>query len=619
MSFLTDKNKPISRKVVLFEIDIPTKNGELDVLLNYEAGIWFCRLAPGVVTPEDDYGVFGYYENTLADDGLDVGSVIVKDTQYLKVLSIDELRLQDSSFYYDLETTDLYLHFNRWHKPVNYKWIDFITVGAITGYSMGTDPTHGAYYDNIYYPSRVESIPSLNKKKDRLFYGLVSFNGGSITLNNEDGFFDNFRDLDIYGQPCRIYAGFEGYERDEMRQVYAGFIDSYSWDFDKFVIRASDPRKRLTTPLPVNVISVDDYADLDEDDEDKFKPIIYGRVNGCEVIPLNPKALAGDYDFMVMDTEFHDMTEVYNVYIDGVLVDPLNWSETVADGTITIDRGQFSDEPSGVTVDVKGVNITNAGAVMKDLLLNYGSLAFIASNFNTAEFNSVMAKSRQVAFRIAETEQLIKVIENICVANDSIFLVQDNGRFTLRRYIPARTPIKTIEREEFLSLPSVKINEDLFLSSAIILYNENLDTGKRLRYRNTDYEAEVLAKYKGLKEKTFETILTSRTDAIAKSEVIMNASKVIREEISISAAFKNVDLEVMDFVIAQPLKRETGPTRWAIYEVLGINKNLERFEIELDLLFVDWYTPEPPATTQGGILWNHYLWGDKLYQEAGEI
>jgi len=120
LSFDTYKNLPVSKKIVLLEIDLPIKESQAnDILINYEAGLWYNKLTPGAVYVTGSDGQIGYYENQNEDDYKDVTAVKVDGIDYVKVLSLAELRVQQESFYYDKDTTELYFHFADWRQPLD--------------------------------------------------------------------------------------------------------------------------------------------------------------------------------------------------------------------------------------------------------------------------------------------------------------------------------------------------------------------------------------------------------------------------------------------------------------------------------------------------------------------
>mgnify|MGYP001023914399 CR=1 FL=1 len=114
MSFSENITKPQGHPIVLFEYDLPVNN---DILLNYEAGVWTNELTPGTVTVTDDYGVVGYYSNTN-EIKYNIQSLKIGSTDYTKVSSLAELRLQDASFYYNSSTTKIYIRFEDWEPPL---------------------------------------------------------------------------------------------------------------------------------------------------------------------------------------------------------------------------------------------------------------------------------------------------------------------------------------------------------------------------------------------------------------------------------------------------------------------------------------------------------------------
>jgi len=87
-------------------------------------------------------------------------------------------------------------------------------------------------------------------------------------------------------------------------------------------------------------------------------------------------------------------------------------------------------------------------------------------------------------------------------------------------------------------------------------------------------------------EKEINTNLTSLTDAQAKSETIMAASKQIYDIVKRSVNFSFYELEIMDFVTCDPYARRTATEAPAIWEVIGIDKNLDNWDISLTLRYI---------------------------------
>ena len=84
-------------------------------------------------------------------------------------------------------------------------------------------------------------------------------------------------------------------------------------------------------------------------------------------------------------------------------------------------------------------------------------------------------------------------------------------------------------------------------------------------------------------------MLTTESDANLKAQTILDYSSSVPSVVKRRTKFQNVDLEIMDFVICSPFTRFGARERYGVYEVIGIVKDFNRYEIELTLKFVKDY------------------------------
>jgi len=161
----------------------------------------------------------------------------------------------------------------------------------------------------------------------------------------------------------------------------------------------------------------------------------------------------------------------------------------------------------------------------------------------------------------------------------------------LKNIIFWRAPVATIQFDEIIDSPSIDGNEDQFLSSVVIKYNKNQATGDYYTYENKLYETEVFAYYKALQSKTLETGLVNLASAQLKSESIMEFSKNIEDIVKIKVGFQFYELEIMDFVICDPVRRTSGIDVPAVYEIIEISKDFNNYEIQLTLKYIKEYVP----------------------------
>ncbi len=614
MSFATLKELAASKKIVTLEIDIPVRpEDKIDILLNYEPGIWFATLFPDPHM-EIAGGAISWETGANPYQDYDIGSVKVNGIDYTHVTTFADLRTQSESYYYDIVTTKLYIHFLDWHQPFGVWALAFILVGQTTGFCNQVDSVNGAYFNGVYFEPRIKSVPSISKSKDPLFFGVLKFQGGQVTLENSDGYFDKFADLNIVRQPARLQLGFDTLDYDEYWQGPAFYIESYTRTISEYVLKLQDVRKSLSTPIPPNVLTLAAWPNLNENNVNKPKPILYGTARGVPLICLNEMdETAATYQFLLMDTEFHDVTAVSAVYVGDTQLTAGQWSLNASLGIITINDEYCENDLDDVTVDCTGANIHNSMEIIKDLLLNYGNVQFIPANYDVKEWNGASADARSVYLYLDEQAELIQAIEPCCVASDIIFFPKDGGLFSARAYSEDRVPRKTIDKTEWLDEPQISCDWDKFLSSATINYSKHLKTSKSKSYLNTVYEAEVFARYKSKATKSFDTILATASGAAAKSETIMALSKVIGEIVKRSTGVQNIDLEIMDFIVASPHTRVDETEQLGVYEIIGINKNLTTPRIELTMRYVKPYVEAPEIEYQQGYLWGERIFGEMLH------
>jgi hypothetical protein len=147
------------------------------------------------------------------------------------------------------------------------------------------------------------------------------------------------------------------------------------------------------------------------------------------------------------------------------------------------------------------------------------------------------------------------------------------------------------KNDELIGQPSIDGNEDQFLSSVIIKYFKNIGSVEFYTYENKNYEAEVFAYYKAYQSKTFETGLSDLASAQLKSESIMEFSRNIEDIVKIKVGFQFYDLEIMDFVICDPIRRVSGIDDLKVWEIIDISKDFNNYEIQLTLKYISDYVP----------------------------
>jgi hypothetical protein len=565
-----------SKKIILFEWGAPVT---IPMMLNYCPGVWKFCLTPGTITFTDDNANACYYSYNNTDI-YQILSLKVDNSLYQLQASIADLLTYDESYYYDSATKYIYISFYHWDKPLDKK----MYIGAIYGFSRGASD---CYYNNIYYEPRLLNGITIKKSKDPLFYGLLKFTNAKINLINSDGEYDNFGSMNLFRAYSRLLCGEDGSAYTELQPVFTGLIGNYSYNHERLTVSLDDSRTGLGNTVPINKYTKSAYTYLSDDDVDKYKPVAYGAVYDCPCVCLNGAQTTSVYTFHFMDTSIYNATALTTVYIDGVAVSPTP-SPSLSAGTFTLTSSQVDETTRfKVTADFTGANIVNGVEIIKDIMTNYVELDYIADNYDLTEMAAAVTASRDTSFYASKEIKVNKALEQICVDIDALFFVKDNGRYTVRIYDSNRASSATILKDDWTNQPEIENNTDEFLSSVTIKYHHKQDSNTYRTYVNTVYEQDVYDMYKSKQgEKEIATNLTSLADAQAKSETIMAASKQIYDIVKRSVNFSFYELEIMDFVTCDPYARRSATENPAIWEVIGIDKNLDSWSIALTLRYI---------------------------------
>lgn len=377
--------QPILEPVVLFEIDIGEPQ---DFWIALEAGIWMFKVTNVTegVTYDFQNGAFCYgsFENAGGPEDLGTNEVIkivnsfeVAGEQYTSVSGLANLRSTNKSFYYDAATTIIYVHFDGFDPP------DVFTnkkIGVTAGFS-----TRAIYLDDNYYEERLKSAPQISFSKDPLFWGILRFSENTIDLLNGDGYFDDFVQLDIYGQPARVKFGGPDLAYADFRTLFTGYVEKFSVNAERFSVSVADDRKKLSRKLPVNYWDATTYADIKSSNVGKPIPLAWGDIRNAPVVCTNEdeSGTPATYSFKICDTTNHPIDAITKVYVNGVEVTPD--STTLATATFVLLTADY-DPGDKVTVDFTGYTKTglnilnNAGCERDELVHIRGETTGTANN-----------------------------------------------------------------------------------------------------------------------------------------------------------------------------------------------------------------------------------------------
>ena len=577
MSFTIESAKQNYSPVILFEMDIT--QGQ-DFWTTYAAGTWFVNF--DVNYPSID----ALFLNGLEAVEVNlIGSVIASDTRLNSVSSVSDCQTIESSFYYNSGTNDLYVHCPNHNDPDLFN----MRIGVVFGYSMGSqDP----FYNNSIYEDRIKSIPSINKQKGSLFFGQVSFDGGEVTLANEDSEFDEFaEDNEIFGNVARLFLGFEGLEYSEFSKIFTGYVENIEISNTEMKVDIQDKRKNLQRAIPTAFYNQTDYPDLKDKNVNKPIPVCYGECDNISVICLNEEEdpAPANYDFLICDMQFHDaINAITEVRVEGVV--KAVSASSLADATFSLAAADYTPGDK-VTADIKGYEdpsgnlIENALDIMADLFLNYYNLSFNSNFFNTAHWDK--ANALDINLFINKQTKFIDIIVKICNSTRCIFLIEDDGRYSSRIFNSEGAVRYEINENEILDFFAIKYDMSKLISSVLIGYDKDWDEDEYLLLLDDSNESTVFNSFETYNQERFDTLLLNSSDAQTYADNILDIVAGVQKIITIKTTYKYIDAEIGDIVqvyIARP---------WAIHlntakgEIIGISKITDEGTLNLTIRVYD--------------------------------
>lgn len=233
MTYLERASKSVNNSRIIFSLDITQTNVQWT---NRGSGVWVVN-ANNLYPWIDSTLLTGFSAQVIPD----VGSVLVDNIQLAEALTLLDCSDNEGTFYWD--GSNLYIHIIGGDSP----FIHTVLLGIVFGYSRcGFTPVSS----KVFYPGRIISLPSISQARDPLYWGKLQYTGGSVQLNNGDGYFDLIgEDYNIYGNQARIELGFEDLPLADYERLFTGFVESVDVDETGLSLSFIDKRKQLTKPI----------------------------------------------------------------------------------------------------------------------------------------------------------------------------------------------------------------------------------------------------------------------------------------------------------------------------------------------------------------------------------
>lgn len=536
-----------------------------------------------------------------------VGSLSIDGDFYVEA---DEYNiLYNNSNTYTWENQILTIHTPEGVTPNSF---NSVMIGMSKGYT-----NHAGWYDNIYYDGRLSSISSITLAIDNLYNGIPSYESCSINLINSDGYFDHIRDNNIYGQKVKVYYGEDTNNIDDFIQVYEGIIESFQPETDVLSLNTYDPRKTLSKSIPENKFEKINYPKFS--DNGKYIPLSYGEINNAEAFCLNETDGLSLFEFKLADTEFHPIKSINTVYVEGEEVSV--YSEDLSLGTFKLESSVYSSGDSVTAsfsgyVDDEGVLIEDPIDIIEDILFNYTTLFFDDSLFNIVDWNYVKSLSLpNINLYLEKQSTLIDIIVDICKSLFCSFIVQADGRYTLKIRDVEKEPVKTIYVSEHVDTFSLEESGDEYVSEAKIGYDKKYSEDEYTYYTNDELQSSLFSKYQLYSKKEFETLLVNESDALDYSKKILDIYGGYSRTLTITTKTQHTDLELEDLIDVEIYGYNNGEDEFygsIRMEITSLEYNLNDFKITITGRWIK-------DVTDNISLYKMLRWNDKKTSTVGTV
>jgi len=433
-----------------------------------------------------------------------------------------------------------------------------------------SNPSDNAIRD-VRAQTRLE-IPNFTVRISDGIAGITLNQGFSITLINNDGFFDdehlnNRFNTPVYLKKCAV----ENPKYEDFKTIRNGLIENKQTCFDKIIVGVADRFKALEEPV-CKTIGDDWGFEINDNALNRNVPLVYGRKR------INLTKL----------DETRYMTAGNATGIDkvwdrqGYVVPNDAFSFDAATGILTMNAAGEDSEHGYRPHEalVVGDQNNRIGEIVRDVLIGAAEMADTDSNFNVQEFNRYVNNSPRI--NLAITGGNIRgAVEDALKSDVAFFIQQTDGRFTVRTYDDRGLyPAHEIPSEKITQRPErdyAKAQENYFSSCVINYVNDDSEEISFL-FNEREHEAENV--YRRRLRRTFCTSLTNERDARSLAETLGERYTNMRQVVKLAVGVNTADFQLLDGVNVDLTINGRKFSNPANYIITGINHSQDILTLE---------------------------------------
>jgi len=226
------------------------------------------------------------------------------------------------------------------------------------------------------------------------------------------------------------------------------------------------------------------------------------------------------------DDELHEITEIS---VSNNIV-------SIHDVDAHVD-GDLTKGLNKIYADIVMRSAANPFEIIKVLNEEVASKGYLTTYYDKTICEAEQVKLADIGFIIDTPTSLRELISNIQSGSTVGFRYDDIDKITIMCDDPNRVLTFDIKKESIINIKSIRVaaNTVLYADEATVGHSYNNYKGKYVDYKNSDYKAEVLARYLYEKPYSASSMLQTANDGLNKTKILM-------EDLSIARSLVGIDV-----------------------------------------------------------------------------
>lgn len=573
---------------------IVTKQGskrQLPNLFAYKEGLWqFSFFGDETYTDPFDSSVWTWVNVTNDVDEIII--VIYDKVPLIPTFTLADCKTQDGSFFWDDSTGILYLHWYNfsgdWYFDNTLSLFSQVVAGFANGYSRTTDNV----YDEIYYDPIIMDISGLSKTVDLTKFGLVTFENSSFSLLDQSNSRYETTGINSVGIALWVYL----IEKTDTvltneQRIFTGSYNGYKHNRSDIQFELTETRFFQNTPVCPNTASVNDYANIGENDGELI-PTAWGQIRRGIMLLTNADSLttasSGTAVFLVSDPALGSVlaiSKVYNEAGDEQTIVTRNLTACTVDVTkpANISVGDLKNWTwEGQGYDITGT-YNNGLDIIRAAYLLLANIAYIPATYDQINWAQQTLNNPQAINISVKSEKgfVEEIIEPITTSLQGVVEILGDGRISFANRDTSRKPIidiPIIKAKDQFEIPNIELSPEETVSELQINYSPNFEDDTSLTEVYSDQKLEVITNYTIDRREPLspvKTVLANQSDVKPLAIEIMETSAAPIRKINT----ESVDLlrDVRFFAIVGIDTGTLGNENIEYGELLTIDPNYNEF------------------------------------------